>query len=258
MNYRSRLNHPGHSALWQEPLPRDVGRLDPDGEVAMTEKRIQDLPLKAKPDGNDELEIQETADGSSRKTTAAGLLGAGLTLVSRTVHLGNETGGIRIEAISPTRVQFVQGGTPILIIDSVMPWIASATPIGWRIQNQITWPSTPQYSNNGDLDSGLGFPAPNAVGISAGGVEAARFVTASAAVNYLKVKPSATSQPVDVEPDGADAAIPLRLRGKGGAKVRVGQVTAATDPSQFNPDAYVELHDEDGSTYFVPCMSTAW
>ncbi len=224
----------------------------------MTEKRIHDLPPKAKPDATDELEIQETADGSSRKATAAGLLGAGLALVSPTVYLGNETGGIRIEAVSPTRVQFVQGGTPVLIIDSVMPWIASATPIGWRIQNQVTWPSTPQYSSNGNLDSGLGFPASNTVGISAGGVEAARFVTAPAAVNYLKVKPSATGQPVDVEPDGADAEIPLRLRGKGGAKVRVGQITPATDPSQFTPDAYVELQDEDGNTYFVPCMSTAW
>jgi hypothetical protein len=57
----------------------------------MTEKRIHDLPLKAKPDATDELEIQETADGSSRKITPAGLLAAGLPVTAPTVFVGTSS-----------------------------------------------------------------------------------------------------------------------------------------------------------------------
>ena len=55
------------------------------------------MTLKNQPDGSDEIELQESGGGSSRRTSIASALGAGLPVVPPVVHLGSH--GVSIEEV---------------------------------------------------------------------------------------------------------------------------------------------------------------
>ena len=87
--------------------------------------------------------------------------------------------------------------------------------------------SAPSIAPASNAASGIYFTT-NAVNVSANGVRAAIFNTATTGVNYLSVTPSAATFPVLLAPAGADTNISLGLAGKGTGTVNFSTIATAT------------------------------
>jgi Chaperone of endosialidase len=99
--------------------------------------------------------------------------------------------------------------------------------------------SAPGWAVSGDTDTGLFQAAfrPNTLSIAAGGVEAARFETATGAVNYLDVTPGVASpafNAVFLSALGSDTDIDLALTAKGaGSIVAYGSLVVVGTPDSW-------------------------
>ncbi len=86
--------------------------------------------------------------------------------------------------------------------------------------------SAPSIANTTNHGSGVYFTT-NAVNVTANGVRAMSFATATTGVNYLVATPAAASGDVAITAAGSDTDIGLILTGKGGDPVSLGGTTVA-------------------------------
>lgn len=75
--------------------------------------------------------------------------------------------------------------------------------------------TAPSITTNGDVDTGIYFPAANTVSVTAGGAEQFRVVTTASAVNYLQVTGSATGTRVVISAQGSDTNVGFNYYAKG-------------------------------------------
>src|SRR3990172_11235114 len=81
----------------------------------------------------------------------------------------------------------------------------------------------------GDPNTGLFSLAADVLGISAGGIAVAQFVTATNGVNFFNFTPAATTNPIQIDATGTDTNIGINYETKGNGIHRFMQDNGATE-----------------------------
>lgn len=98
----------------------------------------------------------------------------------------------------------------------ISPLTANLDVNGFKLLNvALGTVGAPSVSFNSDSDTGLYSPAANTVSVAAGGVQSARFETATTGVNYFDFTPSATTVALNLAAAGSDTNIGFNLATKG-------------------------------------------
>lgn len=79
--------------------------------------------------------------------------------------------------------------------------------------------SSPAIQYTSDTNTGIYSPGADVMAVASGGVDVARFQTATTGVNYFDFTPAAAAGTCVLALQGTDAAIPLRITGKGTGQV---------------------------------------
>src|SRR3990170_797118 len=96
------------------------------------------------------------------------------------------------------------------------PWSANVDAGGFRlITLSAGTVGSPTLQPTGDTNTGVYFPAADQVSLAAGSVQVLQASAYASAVNFLRVVPSQSQQPVQVEATGADTNVALSLVTKG-------------------------------------------
>ena len=101
--------------------------------------------------------------------------------------------------------------------------------------------TAPSITTNGDVDTGIYFPAANTVSVTAGGAEQFRVAATASAVNYVQVTGAATGGALAITAQGSDANVQMNILGKGTGAVIIGNNTRAV--AQFTTSGLATVNN---------------